>query len=100
MNQPLSGETPDLDEPKYKLQFSSRHLSGEKEVSTAQVQFWQDYAEDFVESFSENTSRSQSLPVNLLRVDLLTNEYHPQHVQRLDTEGHGPLMRKSLDVLT
>ena len=94
MNQPLRGETPDFEEPKYKLHFRSKTLAAEKEISTAQVQFWKDHAESFVDSLEEN-----GLPRNLQRVDLLTNEYHPQHVQRLDEKSHGLMMEKSLEVL-
>lgn len=86
MNQPLRGETPDLDEPKYKIRFTGPEVSGDKEnVSTAQVQFWPEYLEDFGRE--------------VVRVDLLTNEYHPQHVARLDEDGNGPLMEKAFGAL-
>lgn len=86
MNQPLRGETPNFDEPKYKIRFTGPEVSGDKEnVSTAQVQFWPEYLEDFNRE--------------VVRVDLLTNEYHPQHVARLDKSGNGPLMERALDAL-
>jgi len=87
MNKPLRGETPDLEEPKYKIRFTGPEVSGDKEnVSTAQVQFWLEYLEDFDKE--------------AIRVDLLTNEYHPQHVVRLDESRNGPLIEQAFEALT
>ena len=74
------------EEPKYVLSFRSPNICSEKEVSTAQVQFWPEYVE--------------RMEREVVRVDLLTNEYHPRHVARLDKNGHGPLLDKALDVLS
>jgi hypothetical protein len=95
MHQPLRRTTPDRDEPKYKLKITGRSYStGHQEsikLSTAQVQFWEDYVQDWV----ERTGR----PVR--RVDLLVNSYNsPRHVRRLDTEGHGPLFEQAMEVVT
>lgn len=84
------------EEPKYTLRFRTNEISSEKDVSTAQVQFWPQYAEEFMNSVRENLGREPTLR----RVDLMTNEYHSEHVRRLDTESHGPLMNKALDVLS
>ena len=95
MHQPLRGTTPDRDEPKYKLKISTpQYTTGHQEsikLSTAQVQFWQEK----VEQWSKRTGRTPT------RVDLLVNSYNsPRHVRRLDTDGHGPMMEKALDVLS
>lgn len=84
------------EEPKYVLRLRTGEISSEKEISTAQVQFWPELAEEFMSSIRENLGREPTLH----RVDLMTNEYHSEHVRRLDNESHGPLMRKALDVLS
>lgn len=94
MHQPLRGTTPDRDEPKYKLKITTPTYSTSHEdsikLSTAQVPSWPER----VEEWAERTGRTP------LRVDLLVNSYStPRHVKRLDTESHGPLMEKALDVL-
>jgi len=81
MHQPLRGSTPNRDEPKYKLKITSPNYStGHQEsikISTAQVQFWEDYVQNWIE-------RTARTPV---RVDLLVNSYNtPRYVRRLDTD--------------
>lgn len=95
MYQPLRGSTPDRDEPKYKLKMTTpTYSTGHQEsikLSTAQVQFWESYVQDWI----ERTGRTPT------RIDLLVNSYNtPRHVRRLDTEAHGPLFENALDVLT
>ena len=94
MHLPLRGTTPDRDEPKYKLKITTPNYStGHQEsikLSTAQVQFWPER----VQEWAERTGR------NPVRVDLLVNSYNsPRHVRRLDTESHGPLFQKALEVI-
>lgn len=67
------------EEPKYVLSFRSPNIRSEKEVSTAQVQFWPEYAEEFVESLKENGPA----PARITRIDVFTNEYHSEHVRRV-----------------
>jgi len=91
MHQPLRGSTPERDEPKYKLEITAPRHQESIKLSTAQVQFWQDYVRDWIE-------RTERTPT---RVDLLVNSYNtPCHVRRLDAEAHGPLFENALEVLT
>lgn len=95
MYQPLRGSTPDRNEPKYKLKITTpTYSTGHQEsikLSTAQVQFWEDYVQEW-------TERTGRMPI---RVDLLVNSYNsPRHVRRLDAEAHGPLFENALEVLT
>lgn len=85
------------DEPKYVLRIRTTERDTEVEVSTAQVQFWPEYVERFIRSIEDVVGRHRSR-VDVSRVDLMTNEYHSEHVRRLDAESHGPMMETALDV--
>jgi len=87
-----------MSEKKYQIRIRGAVRGANKEVSAAQVQFWPEYVEDFRESVARETRATKS-SVDVKRVDLLTNEYHPDHIKRLDKKKHGPLMENALDVL-
>lgn len=72
-----------MDEPKYVLRIHGTVRGAEKEVSTAQVQFWPEYVEDFKESVERETSGATTSSVDVKRVDLFTNEYHSDFIKRL-----------------
>lgn len=87
------------EEPRYTLSVVTDrdNLHVEREISTAQVQFWPEIVRSAIEDLEERASHS--LPTSVIRVDLVTNDYHSEHVRRLDTESHGPLLTKALEVL-
>jgi hypothetical protein len=86
------------EEPRYTLRIRTNERDVEINVSTAQVQFWPDYVDRFFDSIEDVVERQRSRIV-LARVDLFTNEYHSDHVRRLDNKSHGPMMNAALDLL-
>lgn len=80
----ISADDVETDDPKYQIRIRGATRGANKEVSAAQVQFWPEYVENFKESVEENTLGGTKSSVNVKRVDLLTNEYHPEFIKRLD----------------
>lgn len=90
-----------MEEPKYKIQVRTSERKTQFEVSTAQVQFWPEYADLFKARLGNNRvdgeyelndpfeneeaiAALKSFGREVSRVDLLTNEYHPDFICRLD----------------
>lgn len=89
----------DMEEPKFKIYMDAGRKGdcAKKEVSTAQVQFWPDYVEAYERSIDEHTQGF--VQDEVIRVDLMTNEYYPDFVMRLDRGSHGPILEQTLRVL-
>ncbi len=71
------------DEPKYKIRMRTANRGTEKEVSTAQVQFWPDFVENFQQTILEKVDLGTSAAPEVIRVDLMTNSYYPDWIKQL-----------------
>jgi len=85
MNYPkqIKDDLSDSEEPKYKIRLRTANHGTEKEVSTAQVQFWPDLVENFQQTILDKADIGTSAPPEVIRVDLMTNSYYPDWIKQL-----------------